>query len=95
MTTQGNDLKGAVPALPYVRKKLGQTLRAAREAGGLSVARLAQKLYVTTVSINEAEDGRLNVDEHAVARWLDACGLPPHWKAPKVARTGRKPRTAR
>ena len=95
MTTQGNDLKGATSALAYARKALGRTLRAAREKGGLSVARLAQKLYVTTAAISAVEDGRLNADEHYVARWLDACGLPPHWKAPRVRRTGRKPRTAR
>lgn len=83
MTTKHPDLKGAADAVSYTRGSLGKTMRAAREVAGLSVERLAQLLFVTTVSVLEVESGRRNIDERYVAQWLKACGLPKDWKRPR------------
>jgi ribosome-binding protein aMBF1 (putative translation factor) len=79
----GKDLEGAVDAVEYTRRSLGRTLRAAREAAGLTQAQLAEKLGNAQPMVSGAETGTVRVGERYVASVLKACGLPKDWKAPK------------
>jgi ribosome-binding protein aMBF1 (putative translation factor) len=81
--TGGKDLEGAVDAAEYGRRSLGRTLRAAREAAGLTQAELAEKLDKVQPTVSGAEAGRVRVGEAYVSAVLKACGLPADWKAPK------------
>jgi transcriptional regulator with XRE-family HTH domain len=77
------DLEGAVDAVEYTRRSLGNTLRAAREAAGLTQAELAEKLGKAQPNVSGAEAGRVRVGEKYVSAVLKACGLPPDWRAPR------------
>jgi transcriptional regulator with XRE-family HTH domain len=81
------DLKGAVDAVEYGRRSLGRSLRAAREAAGLTQAALANKLGKAQPMVSGAETGAVRVGERYVADVLKACGLPRDWKAPKLNAT--------
>jgi ribosome-binding protein aMBF1 (putative translation factor) len=80
------ELAGAVDAVAYTRRSLGKTLRAAREAAGLTQAELAEKLGKAQPMVSGAEAGRVRVGERYVAAVLKACGLPKDWKRPKGRR---------
>ena len=74
----------AVDALEYGQRSLCRTLRAAREAAGLTQAELAHKLGKAQPMVTGAETGAARVGERYVAAVLKACGLPPDWKAPRT-----------
>jgi ribosome-binding protein aMBF1 (putative translation factor) len=80
----GKDLEGAVDAVDYGRRSLGRTLRAAREAAGLTQAELAQKLGKAQPMVSGAETGAVRVGERYVAAVLKACGLASDWRAPRT-----------
>src|SRR5258708_36508589 len=97
----GQDLEGAVDAVEYTRRSLGKSLRAAREAAGLTQAELASKLGKAQPMISGAESGTVRVGERHVAAVLKACGLPKDWKPSKGSTRARRreacdegPRTA-
>jgi ribosome-binding protein aMBF1 (putative translation factor) len=79
----GKDLEGAVDAGEYTRRRLGETLRAARDVAGLTQEELAKKLGKKQPMVSGAESGSVRVGERYVAAVLKACGLPKNWKAPK------------
>jgi ribosome-binding protein aMBF1 (putative translation factor) len=79
----GKDLEGTVDAVEYTRKRLGETLRAARDAAGLTQDQLAKKLGKKQPMVSGAESGSVRVGARFVANVLKACGLPKDWKAPK------------
>ena len=91
MTDKG--LEGAVDAAEFVRAKLGRTLRAAREAAGLTQAQLAEKLGKAQPMVSGAETGAVHVGHRYVDAVLKACGLPADWKAPKGAAVMKKSAT--
>jgi ribosome-binding protein aMBF1 (putative translation factor) len=80
------ELEGAVDASDYARRSLGATLRAAREAAGLSQAELAKRLKKSQPMVSGAEGGAVHVGARYVAAVLKACGLPKDWKAPRPRR---------
>jgi ribosome-binding protein aMBF1 (putative translation factor) len=85
----GKDLEGAVDAVEYARKAIGEDLRSAREHAGLSQAELAEKLGKTQPMVSGAESGSIRVGERYVATVLKACGLPKSWKARRAKRGSR------
>jgi mRNA interferase RelE/StbE len=70
----------AVDAIAHARASIGHTLRAAREAAGLTQAALAKRLRKSQPLIARAESGDMSVGERYVAAVLRACGLPETWK---------------
>ncbi len=76
----GKDLDGAVDAVTFGRRSLGNTLRAAREAAGLTQEQLAVKLGKKQPMVSGAESGAVRVGEKYVTAVLKACGLPKDWK---------------
>ncbi len=84
------DARGAVDAVSYARRSLGRTLRAAREAAGLTQAELAEKLDKVQPMVSGAEKGSVRVGERYVAAVLKACGLPADWKAKGSARRTKR-----
>jgi len=68
----------------WARAKLSETLRRARETGGLTQEALAKKLGKSQVTISRAESGGMSVGERYVASVLKACGLPADWSAKPV-----------
>ncbi len=80
---------GAVEAVPFMLKAIGEDLRAAREHAGLTQAQLAKKLGKTQPMVSGAETGSVRVGERYIAAVLKACGLPEDWKAPRPKKTRR------
>jgi hypothetical protein len=74
------ELDGAVEAVAFARKAIGEDLRVARETAGLTQAELAKKLGKTQPMVSGAESGTIRVGERYVAAVLKACGLPKTWK---------------
>jgi len=77
-----NQLCGEAPAqddIAWARKKLGQTLRSARETAGLSQATLAKRLKRSQTLVARAESGDMKVSEPYVKSVLKACKLPKNW----------------
>jgi ribosome-binding protein aMBF1 (putative translation factor) len=85
----GKDLDGAVDAMEYTRKRLGESLRAARETAGLTQEQLAKKLGRKQPMVSGAESGGVRVGARYVAAVLKACGLPKDWKPKTGARKAR------
>jgi ribosome-binding protein aMBF1 (putative translation factor) len=81
--------EGSVDALEYASTVIARTLKAAREAGGLTQVELAQKLGKSQPLIGGAENGTINVGERYVASVLKACGLPGDWGPSKAAKAKR------
>ena len=81
---------GSVDAHEYTRRMIGEDLRKAREAAGLSQVELAKKLKVSQPMVSGAESGRARVSERYVRRVLKACGLPEDWKPATSRKRARK-----
>jgi ribosome-binding protein aMBF1 (putative translation factor) len=77
---KGKDLEGAVNATEYTRRSLGATLRAARDAAGLTQEALAKKMGKAQSMVSAAESGTIHVGERYTSAVLKACGLPKDWK---------------
>lgn len=93
MTGKSDPHEGAVDAVAFTRKAIGDDLRAAREAAGLTQQQLAKKLRKTQPMVSGAETGAVRVGLKYVQAVLRACGLPDDWKAPPRAKAvGRRPR---
>lgn len=88
------ELEGAVDAVEFGRRSLGESLRAAREHAGLTQTALAEKLGKGQSIVSGAESGRVHVGERYVAAVLQACGLPKDWTAPRST-AGRRARAKR
>lgn len=78
---------GAVDAVAFANKSIGDDLRAAREQAGLTQTTLAKKLGKSQPLVSGAENGTIAVGETYVAAVLKACGLPKSWTP-----AGKKPR---
>ena len=78
---RGTD-EDTVDALEFTLKALGESLRAAREHGGLTQSELAKKLKKAQATVSGSETGKIRVSEAYVAKVLKVCGLPADWKAP-------------
>jgi ribosome-binding protein aMBF1 (putative translation factor) len=68
-----------VDAQEATRNLIAESLKAAREAGGLTQAQLAAKLKKSQTMIAQSESGVMHVSETYVAKVLKACGLPKTW----------------
>jgi DNA-binding transcriptional regulator YiaG len=91
----GKQATGAeVEALSFAQQALGESLRLAREAAGLTQAELATRLKKSQPMVSGAESGRVRVGAAYVKAVLRACDLPPDWKpqAPKPPRKNKKAR---
>lgn len=74
------DLDELVDAEEFMSRTLGEDLRAAREAAGLTQAELARKLKKSQAMISAAERGTTRVGKRYVEGVLKVCGLPKNWK---------------
>ena len=89
---KNKDLTGAVDATEYTRRSLGASLRAARDAAGLTQEALAKRLGKPQSMVSAAESGTIHVGERYTVAVLKACGLPRDWRAGKRVK-GRKTAT--
>lgn len=80
-------LEGTVDALAFADETIAASLRAARAAGGLTQAQLAEKLGRSQTLVARAERGKLRVPADYVDAVLKACGLPADWSADDGARS--------
>ena len=71
------------PARKTVRGAIGQDLRKAREAAGLTQAELAGRLNKSQAMVSGAENGTVKTGWPYARSVLKACGLPEDWKAPE------------
>jgi ribosome-binding protein aMBF1 (putative translation factor) len=83
---KNKDLDGAVDAADYTRRSLGASLRAAREAAGLTQDALAKKIGKAQPMVSAAESGAIHVGERYTLAVLKACGLPKDWAAKEKRR---------
>jgi len=70
-----------VDGIAWAHATLGENLRKAREAAGLTQGELAERLGKSQAMISRAESGDMQVSERYVGQVLKACGLPKTWKA--------------
>lgn len=87
-----------VDATEYTRRSLGATLRAAREAAGLTQEALAKIMSKAQPMVSAAESGSIHVGERYTLAVLKACGLPKDWtvknKRPvRSSRVGKRDRS--
>jgi transcriptional regulator with XRE-family HTH domain len=75
-------------ALEYSRASLGEKLRKARKEAGLTQAELAKRLGKSQALVSSVERGADSAGERYVKAVLEACWLPPDWRA---KRTGPAP----
>lgn len=57
-----------VPSVPKHRRKIGDTIRAARKAAGWSQEKLAEKSDLSTVFISNVECGKMAISVDKLAR---------------------------
>ena len=69
-----------VDAETFVAKSIGEDLRAARMAAGLTQKQLATHMKKSQAMISAAERGTSEVGSKYVERLLAACHLPPDWR---------------
>ena len=74
------DLENLVDAEEFMSRTIGEDLRAAREAAGLTQADLAKKMKKSQALVSAAERGTTRVGKRYVEAVLKACGLPKTWK---------------
>jgi DNA-binding XRE family transcriptional regulator len=86
--------EGSVDALEYANTAIAHTLKAAREAGGLTQVELAKKLGKSQPLIGGAENGTIHVGERYVASVLKACSLPSDWGPSKPSKASKRTRKA-
>ncbi|MEX0803153.1 MAG: helix-turn-helix transcriptional regulator [Candidatus Binatia bacterium] len=69
------------------REKIGERLRAAREAAGLTQGQIAKKLGIHRPSISEIEAGRRRVSAEELAEMASAYGIQVGWITGNEAET--------
>ncbi|HXF73683.1 MAG TPA: helix-turn-helix transcriptional regulator, partial [Actinomycetota bacterium] len=81
---------------PGTRERIGQALRAARIARGLSQAELARRIGISPSALSQAERGRAGLAGETLIRAWEVLGVPSGLGAPPerpivVARRGARP----
>ena len=82
--------EGYVDAIEYGQGALGRSLRAAREAAGLSQRALAGRIGQPASWISRAETGKVRVKAAQIAGVLRGCGLPENWTLARKHDIGAK-----
>lgn len=80
---------GSVDAIEYAKASIGRSLKAAREAAGMTQAELAKALKKSQPMVSGAESGAISVSERYIKTVLKACKLPMDWVPPKAKRGKR------
>jgi transcriptional regulator with XRE-family HTH domain len=72
-------------------EELGLRIRARREQGGLSQARLAEHVDLTRTSVSNIENGRQHLTLHSLYRFAEVLGCKPHDLLPEAESVRSQP----
>lgn len=75
----GEDIGDEGDAFAFMNLAIGENIRKARVAAGITQAELAKRLNRSQALVSSAENGTKEVGARYVKAVLKACGLPEDW----------------